>query len=388
MTDHKQDEDHAQWIMKMVHDRGMHLDGCVTFWNDCTVLAALVCEQLGFRSSPVLALRLSKKKSQTQLSLLYKKKNSIFSAIIASYAVPSCHVASHLDIDNASCNVNFPGVLKLESGCGAVATKMVKNKEQCHQYYENICSILKVESDCPGIGLRYGNAMVLMEHVSGSEHDVDIIIYDGKLMGAFVSDNGPTRVPDFTETAACMPTYLSPDKEAQLVMAAFQGCLICGLADGVFNVEFKMMPTGPKLIEINARMGGAYLRDWILEIYGEDIMLANLMVACSVPPLMPGHRARPHTYLVGVLCVLPMHLQAWKTTASLEILQALCERGVIRLTALFDGTVPDTFEDPYCSIACVGDTRVQACMQLISTCRVLGIHTMDFPVPYFTSEFK
>ncbi|XP_078502639.1 carnosine synthase 1-like [Lissotriton helveticus] len=388
MTDHKQDEAHAQWIVNMVHDRGIHLDGCVAFWNDCTVLAALVCEQLGLRCSPVWATCLSKRKSQTQFNLLCNKKNSIFSTTIASYAVPSCHVASHSDIERASCYVNYPGVLKLESGCGAVAAKMVQNKEQCHQYYEHISGILKAESDCPGIGLSCGNAMVLMEHVSGSEHDVDIIIYDGQLMGAFVSDNGPTRVPNFTETAACLPTYLPPDKEAQLVMAAYQSCLSCGLIDGVFNVEFKMMPTGPKLIEINARMGGYYLRDWILEIYGEDIMLANLMVACSVPPLMPRHCAQSRTYIVGVMCVLPLHLQALKTTASLEILQALRERGVIRLTMLFDGTVPAKFEDPCCSIACVGKTRVQACMQLISTCRFLGIHTNDYPVPYFTSEFK
>ena len=36
-----------------------------------------------------------------------------------------------------------------------------------------------------------------------------------------------------------------------------------GLETGVFNVELKMCPTGPRLLEINARMGGYYLRDWI-----------------------------------------------------------------------------------------------------------------------------
>ncbi|XP_078502636.1 carnosine synthase 1-like [Lissotriton helveticus] len=387
MTDHKQDEAHAQWIVKMVRDRTMHLDGCVAFWHDCTILAALLCEQLGLRSNSVSAILLTKQKSCTHLSLL-SCKDSAFSNTIASYALPSYQVKSHTDIEKVSSCVAYPCVMKLELGCGAIGVKLVENKEQCHQHYKNISSKMKEERDCPGIGLSYGNAMVLMEYASGSEHDVDIIIYDGQLMGAFVSDNGPTRVPNFTETAACLPTFLPPDKEAQLVMAAYQCCLSCGLVDGVFNVEFKMMPTGPKLIEINARMAGYFLRQWILEIYGEDIMLANLMVACSVPPLMPVRRARPRTHLVGILCVHPFHQQALRTSASLETLQALHERGVIRMTILLNRKASAEFVTPYCCVACVGQTREKACLQLISICRVLGIDTMEYPVPYFISEFK
>ncbi|XP_078508033.1 carnosine synthase 1-like [Lissotriton helveticus] len=385
MTDHKQDEAHAQWILKMVRDCKMHLDGCVAFWHDCTILAALVCEQLGLRSNSVSAILLSNKKSRTHLSLL-NCKDSAFSTTIASYALPSYQVKSHTNIEKVSSCVAYPCVMKLEFGSGGIGVHMVENKEQCHQHYKNISSKMKEERDCPGIGLSYGNAMVLVEYVSGSEHDVDIIIYDGQLMGAFVSDNGPTRVPDFNETAACMPTFLPADKEAQLVMAAYQCCLSCGLVDGVFNVEFKMMPTGPKLIEINPRIAGYFLRHWILEIYGEDIMLANLMVACSVPPLMPVRRARPCTHLVGILCVHPLHQQVLRT--SLKTLQALHERGVIRMTILFDGNVAVDFAELYCCVACVGETRDKACLQLISICRVLGIDTMEYPVPYFISEFK
>ncbi|XP_078515348.1 carnosine synthase 1-like [Lissotriton helveticus] len=388
VTDHKRDEEHAQWISEMVRDREIQLDGCLSYWDDCMVLTALVCEQLGLRCSPVSAMRISKQKSRTHLHLLRHKKGSTCVTAAGPYAVPCCHLESHADVEKASRYLNFPGVMKLEFGAGAVGVKLVENLEQCHQHYEKISSDLKEDTDYPGIGLGWGNAMLLMEYVSGTEHDVDIIIYDGRLMGAFVSDNGPTRVPYFTETAACMPTYLPPDKEAQLVMAAYQCCLGCGLTDGVFNVELKMTQTGPKLIEINPRMGGFYLRDWIQEIYGEDIMLASVMVACSVPPLMPVHRARPQTYLVGVMCVVSLHLWALKTTANMETLQTLHKRGVIRLNMLDDDMISSEYEEPFCNVACVSETREKACQQLISTCQVLGIDTMEYPVSYFTSDFK
>lgn len=64
-----------------------------------------------------------------------------------------------------------------------------------------------------------------------------------------------------------MPSCLPNNKIEQLITAAYQCCTEIGLVSGVFNVEMKMTPTGPKLIEINARMGGYYLRDWIKDLW-------------------------------------------------------------------------------------------------------------------------
>jgi carnosine synthase len=68
-----------------------------------------------------------------------------------------------------------------------------------------------------------------------------------------------------------------PDREGHLVTAAYQCCTEIGLVDGVFNVEMKMTKTGPKLIEINARMGGFYLRNWILTCYGIDVFTSTII---------------------------------------------------------------------------------------------------------------
>nr|XP_034981652.1 carnosine synthase 1 [Zootoca vivipara]XP_034981663.1 carnosine synthase 1 [Zootoca vivipara] len=386
-TDHKRDEEHAQRLLGLVQERGLHLDGCLSYWDDCMVLTALVCEGLGLRCSSPTAMRVAKQKSRTHLHLLRRRKEGSRWPSAALYAVPCCHLESHTDVERAASHISFPGVMKLEYGAGAVGVKLVEDAQQCHLHFDKISRDLQDDSDHPGIGLGWGNAMLLMEYVSGTEHDVDLVMYEGRMLGAFVSDNGPTRVPNFTETAACMPTCLPPDREAQLIRAAYQCCLGCGLTDGVFNVELKLTASGPKLIEINPRMGGFYLRDWIQEIYGVDIMLASVMVACGVVPLLPA-RSRPRTHLVGVMCLVSQHLQALKSTASLETLQALHERGVIRLNLLDDELVSSEYEEPYCNVACASSSRREACLKLLGICQVLGIDSPNYPVAHFLSHFK
>ncbi|MGH0178671.1 UNVERIFIED_CONTAM: hypothetical protein FKN15_078009 [Acipenser sinensis] len=496
-------------ICEALCERGIHPDGCLTFWDDCVVLVALVCERLGLRSSPTLAVRTARQKSQTHFRLLdgapvepsladFQPPSSLepkttsspphphlplsspeptpgccyssprLSSLIRSvepsngstttiadflpaspskntisdiadhrvnltklsgnpiqdpssekatpvdrisglfpdsplplplpscpvwtpsphiYAVPCYHLESCADVEKAARLVSFPAVMKLECGAGAVGSKCVNSAEECQAHFEKISNDIQEGTDYAGAGRAWSNAMTLMEYLSGTEHNIDLVLFDGQKVAAFVLDTGPTRVPSFTGTAAAMPSYLRPDKRAQLVEAALRCCLGCGLTDGVFNVEMKMTPTGPRLIEINARMGGYCLRDWIRAVYGADILLAAFMVACGLRPRIP-EASPPLCHLIGVMCILPQHFQVLKTTASSEVLRLLHSRGVIRLNQLEDKLISRVYEIPYCNMACQSQDRDAARLQLLSACQILGIDSPDYPVSYFLSDFK
>ncbi|XP_047680111.1 carnosine synthase 1 isoform X1 [Prionailurus viverrinus] len=385
VTEHRRDEENARLLAELVRARGLQLDGCFSYWDDCLVLTALLCQELGLPCSPPAAMRLAKQKSCTQLHLL--RCHGPPWPAPSLHAVPCCPLESEADVERAVHQVPLPGVMKLEFGAGAVGVRLVEDAPQCHEHFSRITRDLQGEADHPGIGLGWGNAMLLMEFIEGTEHDVDLVVYGGRLLAAFVSDNGPTRLPGFTETAACMPTGLAPEQEAQLVQAAFRCCLGCGLLDGVFNVELKLTRAGPKLIEINPRMGGFYLRDWILELYGVDLLLAAAMVACGLRPALPSHpRARGH--LVGVMCLASQHLQALSSTASRETLQALHDQGLLRFNLLEEVLVPGEYEEPYCSVACAGPSLAEARLRLLGLCQGLGIDGPHYPVAHFLSHFK
>ena len=385
ITEHRRDEENARVLAELVRARGLQLDGCFSYWDDCLVLTALLCQELGLPCNPPAAMHLAKQKSHTQLHLLCRHGPPWPAPSL--YAVPCCPLESEADVDSAVRQVPLPGVMKLEFGAGAVGVRLVEDASQCHEHFSRITRDLQGEADRPGIGLGWGNAMLLMEFIEGTEHDVDLVLFGGRLLAAFVSDNGPTRLPGFTETAACMPTGLAPEQEAQLVQAAFRCCLGCGLLDGVFNVELKLTRAGPRLIEINPRMGGFYLRDWIQELYGVDLLLAAAMVACGLRPALPAHpRARGH--LVGVMCLVSQHLQALSSTASRETLQALHDQGLLRLNLLEEALVPGEYEEPYCSVACAGPSPTEARLRLLGLCQGLGIDGPHYPVAYFLSHFK
>ncbi|XP_012876482.1 PREDICTED: carnosine synthase 1 [Dipodomys ordii] len=385
VTEHRKDEENAHLLAEQVRARGLQLDGCFSFWDDCLVLTALLCQELGLPCSPPAAMRLAKQKSHTQLHLLCHQGPPWPAPSL--HAVPCCPLQTEADVERAIHQVPLPGVMKLEFGSGAVGVQLVKDGPQCREHFTRISRDLQGETDYPGIGLGWGNAMLLMEFVEGTEHDVDLVVFGGQLLAAFVSDNGPTRLPGFTETAACMPTRLAPEQEAQMVQAAFRCCLGCGLLNGVFNVELKLTGCGPKLIEINPRMGGFYLRNWILELYGVDILLASAMVACGLRPALPPHpRARGH--LVGIMCVLSQHLQVLSSTTVRDTLQALHDQGLLHYNLLEESLVPGKYEEPFCNVACGGHTPAEACHRLLGLCQGLGIDGPNYPVAHFLSHFK
>ncbi|NWU73243.1 CRNS1 synthase, partial [Pterocles burchelli] len=383
--EHRRDEEHAERVTELVRARGLQPHACLSYWDDCVVLAALVCQRLGLRGSPPAAVRVAKQKSRTHQHLQRCRGGR---PPPAAFAVPCRRLQSHGDVERAAGAVPFPAVAKLEFGAGGVGVKLVENPGQCHAHAARLWRDLRDDADHPGIGLGWGNAMLLMEYVPGTEHDVDLVIFDGRMLGAWVSDNGPTRLPAFLETAACLPSCLPADRQAQLVRAALQCCLACGLRDGVFNVELKLGPGGPRLLEINPRMGGFYLRDWIREVYGPDLLLAAVLVALGVPPVLPA-RPAPRIHLAGVMCLGSEHGATLGGGGGMETLRELQGRGLVRLNRLFEEVAgAGEYEEPLLSVACGGDTRGEACLRLLGLCQALGIDSPRYPVEHFLSHFK
>lgn len=65
----------------------------------------------------------------------------------------------------------------------------------------------------------------------------------------------------------------------------------CGFTQGVFHVELKYTSRGPRLIEINARMGGGQVRETHRRVFGVDLVEETLF-ACVGIPCRP-HKADP-----------------------------------------------------------------------------------------------
>ena len=52
---------------------------------------------------------------------------------------------------------------------------------------------------------------------------------------------------------------------------------------GVFHVELKYTSRGPRLIEVNCRMGGGPVRDTNLRVWGVDLVEEHMLASLGIP---------------------------------------------------------------------------------------------------------
>ena len=69
-----------------------------------------------------------------------------------------------------------------------------------------------------------------------------------------------------------------------------------GMVQGVFHVELKYTSRGPRLIEVNCRMGGGPVRNTNLLVWGVDLVEEHLLTCAGIPS-RPPIAAKPLMYI-------------------------------------------------------------------------------------------
>nr|KAG5699351.1 hypothetical protein BaRGS_004288 [Batillaria attramentaria] len=157
---------------------------------------------------------------------------------------------------------------------------------------------------------------------------------------------------------------------------------------GVFSVGMMLTRRGPKLLEINARMGGLYTRDFIRTIYDVDLFHLSLMATCGIRPVasnsLVGGYSTSSTrdnsgQLIGLLLYPGRHGNALATTATPERLQKLHDQGTVvfmQSEEEVDGG-PHEYESPFATLVVRGATVEETRAKFMSVCLTLGLETED-----------
>jgi len=123
----------------------------------------------------------------------------------------------------------------------------------------------------------------------------------GCVYGA-VTDNWPaTRSfePKFNETGSNSPSILTAEQQQELIDLSVGVTKALGLSLGVFCVNAKYTSRGARLIEVNCRMGGMFVRDHNLHCWGVDLVEEHLLATAGLPCSPPKAQA-PLQYTGGV----------------------------------------------------------------------------------------
>ena len=199
-------------------------------------------------------------------------------------------------------------------------------------YFIDLPGSLLAQADASNASSWIKTTLMLEEYLDGPEVDVDLIISEGEAVYGAITDNWPTVEPYFNETGSNCPSILPASHQRELMDLAVasvhslglqmvrlhagretfhcaNAIAACGIpvctrnasraahaAQGVFHVELKYTSHGPRLIEVNCRMGGGPVRATNLLVWGVDLVEEQLLCSAGIPS-RPPIAAKPLMYI-------------------------------------------------------------------------------------------
>jgi carnosine synthase len=281
----------AAAIVSALEQAGIRPDGILTFWEFSVGVAARVAAALGLPSNPVEAVDSARSKVRTRH----------LSAELGLPTPKARRVRSLDELFAASAYVGFPAVVKPEFGAGAVGCIRVDSPEA-------LPSVYTLARDQVGSGhdfmFRAGNDLLVEEYLDGVEFDVDLVMYRGDCVFSSVSQNWPTAEPSFQETGLHCPPDHDRKAVARLVDLAVATAQAFGLNRGVLHIEGKCTSRGPRIVEVNARMGGGRIHEYVQAVWNVDLVEAQLRNCLDLEPNVRPSR-KPRCAVVDRLVYAP-----------------------------------------------------------------------------------
>lgn len=269
------------------------IDGICTFCEMAVPLVARLAERFALPGNSPESVDAARDKHATRA---YMSK--------ANLPTPRNMLIERQDqVEEAGRHVGFPAVIKPIYGAASIGVVRVNDMESLQATYKKVAKQMAGARIVDGAmqagsaaddAVDQGNAgswvkltLLLEEYLDGPEVDVDLVLSEGEVVYGAITDNWPTIEPYFNETGSNCPSVLSRQSQDGLMQLGKQSVAALGLTSGVFHVELKDTSRGPRLIEVNCRMGGGPVRLTNLLVWGVDLVEEHLMTSCGIPSRPP-----------------------------------------------------------------------------------------------------
>jgi biotin carboxylase len=175
----------------------------------------------------------------------------------------------------------------------------------------------------------YEDGVLVEEYLDGPELSIDSACFDGRVEPMAVAHKRTGFPPNFEEMGHLVDGAdpLLDDAEIRAVTVAAHQAV--GFHTGVTHLELKLTSTGPKVIELNARLGGDLIPHLGHLAGGPDLELAAAVIATGAAPDLTRGSAR----VAGVRFYYP---EADLTVGAISIDRSVLPGGVERAMPLAD----------------------------------------------------
>jgi biotin carboxylase len=285
------DED-ARAVVDALSNGGIEADGVLTFWEEFPPVVARTAAALHLPGNPVDAADSARSKLRTRQA-----------SERAGLPTPRSQRVQSLDeLFAAAADIGFPAVVKPEFGHSQVGCVRVDSFESLPDIYWLVRKQLETTNV---VNLHARTDLLLEEYLDGVEFDVDLVLEDGECVFSSVSQMTPTPEPSFQDTGLYCPPDHRPRAVRRLVDLSVQTAQAFGFLRGVLHIEGKCTSKGPRIVEVNARMGGGRIHQVVEAVWGVDLIEAELRAALGTPQRLTPSR-KPRCVVVDALIYAPV----------------------------------------------------------------------------------
>jgi biotin carboxylase len=254
------------------------VDG-VLCWDEGRIHAAsYVAEALGVRNGDPAVIWRLRDKAQTRDAL-------------AAAGVPQPRSVKVSTVEQALAAAEwtgYPAVLKPRGLGASLGVVIVKDAAELREKF-----VFTRDTKAPDPVVYASEEPVLVEEcVTGEEISVDSVVQDGKVTPLFIARKVVGYPPYAEEIGhyvdAADPLLADPD----LAQALQDTHTALGFQDGWTHSEFMLTDAGPRLIEVNGRLGGDMIPYLGMLATGIDPGQAAAAVACGLPPRIAPSRSK------------------------------------------------------------------------------------------------
>lgn len=169
--------------------------------------------------------------------------------------------------------LSYPCILKPTDNAGSRGVMLVKSVEELIEAYQY------------SVSQSRGGLVILEEYMTGPEVSVEVMVVDGEPHVLQVTDKLTTGAPYFVEMGHNQPSMLPAEDVEKIKDLACRAVKSVGINCGPSHVEIKLTPTGPKMVELGARMGGDCITTHLVPLStGIDMIKATIDVSLGLNP--------------------------------------------------------------------------------------------------------
>lgn len=170
-------------------------------------------------------------------------------------------------------HLSYPCILKPTDNAGSRGVMLVKSVDELIAAYQY------------SVSQSRGGLVILEEYMTGPEVSVEVMVVDGEPHVLQVTDKLTTGAPYFVEMGHNQPSMLPAEDVEKIKDLACRAVKSVGINCGPSHVEIKLTPTGPKMVELGARMGGDCITTHLVPLStGVDMIKATIDVSLGLTP--------------------------------------------------------------------------------------------------------